>query len=1283
MNVRKQVSRASRLLVGLTVFLLVSYAVLVVIGRQLLPHLDRYQAEINVFLSKQLGVPVSAAHIEGTWTRLTPRLSAQGLRIGDPDAQHVSLERLSLELDLLGSIASGGLVWRNLTFGGIALTLSEGADGHWSAAGLPAVSDNGGGIETLVGNLLLSKFIGIDEVRATLELYSGVVAQVSLRDIRLENTDEFHRLTADLAMDDNPHSARLVVESTGSVVDLEGFRGEGYLRLNRINFRGSVSAILSSWFPDLVTQLGEIDTELEAEFWLRLADRGKLTLEGQVRASEIPLSWAADLPPVKNLSTDVTGWFNVGESWGMRWQQLDFDWSDVAIQPLDLQFSQRLGADWRQLSLAMSQLNLTTLTRVLTETGLASGKTREVVATLQPRGQLRNLHLQLDLQQAFPLTALQVHIDHLDVQSWHGAPATRNLSGNLFWEGQSGFFELDSPDGFAMHYPGTYRDYMEHGRSRGRVNLFWQPSESAVEISGGPIQISGDEGEISAYLALDLPFGSDRAAEMWLLAGIRDSHSRQSGQYIPQVLDPALRTWLQNAIGDMDIVEGGFIWRGPLSGNAAASASIQVYAKVANGEVDYDPGWPKLTDMSAYITVNNGQLRGVVGPARVGGAELRRAEVATQSSKNGLLLTIDGAVTTPLDKGAAVLQSSPLAARVAMLESWQLAGRAEVDLDLAIPLIGTIPGAHYGVVAIVEDGRMDHREVDIAFEKIRGKLTYDEVNGLSSSGIKGQFWGQPVNAVIATEAGSIQIRSQGRIDTAKLPIFDPFVQARVVGSSDYQAQFTVPETGLASLQFSSTMEGIRFAFPAPLDKPSIAPWPLAVNINFGEAIDVRAQFAEHLAASFVISEFEFAGGNIALDGRLPSAASPVGLMITGHTPLFNLDEWLATLGAAELQGSGDLAALEPRFKVTVGEGQFKDYRLNNVELSGSFDSAGWDFYIDSGVLAGRVKVPADTTQPLWARMNYIALPEPERDAETDVAQGGGFLDNIVPGELPHLDLVTEGFSIGKHEYGNLGFLMKPQGNGVGITNIRGEIIGIAIDKLPDGDAASLHWYTENGTHHSKFSALLKTYDLGAVLKAWRLPMVLNSKEAVSIVELAWEDKPWAMRADQLTGHAALNFKDGLFFQAPGTTTNAFIKIIGLINFDSWLRRLRLDFSDFFSSGVAYDSLKGGLRFRENLMAFDEPIVVDLPSGKMRLLGNADLRAESIDARLVATLPVGTNLPWIAALVGGLPAAAGVYLTSKLFEKEVDKVSSISYQVKGPWGEPEVAVDRIFSDKTGG
>ena len=69
----------------------------------------------------------------------------------------------------------------------------------------------------------------------------------------------------------------------------------------------------------------------------------------------------------------------------------------------------------------------------------------------------------------------------------------------------------------------------------------------------------------------------------------------------------------------------------------------------------------------------------------------------------------------------------------------------------------------------------------------------------------------------------------------------------------------------------------------------------------------------------------------------------------------------------------------------------------------------------------------------------------------------------------------------------------------------------------------------------------------------------------------------------------------------------------------------------------------------------------------------------IDGRMVATLPVANNLPWVAALAGGLPVAAGVFVVSKLFEKQFDLLSSALYSISGSWNDPRLEFDRIWGD----
>jgi uncharacterized protein YhdP len=83
---------------------------------------------------------------------------------------------------------------------------------------------------------------------------------------------------------------------------------------------------------------------------------------------------------------------------------------------------------------------------------------------------------------------------------------------------------------------------------------------------------------------------------------------------------------------------------------------------------------------------------------------------------------------------------------------------------------------------------------------------------------------------------------------------------------------------------------------------------------------------------------------------------------------------------------------------------------------------------------------------------------------------------------------------------------------------------------------------------------------------------------------------------------------------------------------------------------------------------------------MQMAGSIDLRNETINTRLVATLPVAGNVTFYAALATGLPAAAGIYLVSKLFKKQVDQATSVSYSIKGSWNEPKIRFDRLFESE---
>ena len=136
----------------------------------------------------------------------------------------------------------------------------------------------------------------------------------------------------------------------------------------------------------------------------------------------------------------------------------------------------------------------------------------------------------------------------------------------------------------------------------------------------------------------------------------------------------------------------------------------------------------------------------------------------------------------------------------------------------------------------------------------------------------------------------------------------------------------------------------------------------------------------------------------------------------------------------------------------------------------------------------------------------------------------------------------------------------------------------------------------------------------------------------------------------------------------------------MLNFNNLVRRLQLDFSDLYKKGLSYNSVDGIMLFDNGLLKIEEPLHVKGPSSDFKMTGSLDLDQETIVGELVVTLPITSNLPWIVALVGGVPAAAGTYLASLIFKEQLNKLSSAVYTISGTWSEPKIAFDRLFDIK---
>ncbi|MDT4873312.1 TIGR02099: family protein [compost metagenome] len=138
-----------------------------------------------------------------------------------------------------------------------------------------------------------------------------------------------------------------------------------------------------------------------------------------------------------------------------------------------------------------------------------------------------------------------------------------------------------------------------------------------------------------------------------------------------------------------------------------------------------------------------------------------------------------------------------------------------------------------------------------------------------------------------------------------------------------------------------------------------------------------------------------------------------------------------------------------------------------------------------------------------------------------------------------------------------------------------------------------------------------------------------------------------------------------------------LRVFGLLNFNAIGRRVRLDFSDLFDKGLAYDRVKGLLVGSEGRFVTRKPITLEGPSTGLELDGTLDLSASRIDATLLVTLPLTTNLP-LAALMVGAPAIGGaLFVVDKLLGDKVSRFASVRYRVEGSLKNPKFTFEKPF------
>lgn len=1236
---RRRLRRLRRVLVRVLAGCLILSGLFVALLSQLLPSLQSRPADVAAFMQRQLGLPVHVEAVRGEWTGSGVRLQLRGLRIGADDGPRVPDAVLWLRP------FSGwwpGHTLSTLHIEGPRLEVEQSAEGGWQVRGL--------GLQSEGRSLDLQLLERLGEVvldGASLRLRSqaqGLDLRLARVDARLRPQQGQLALALQVFIDKGP-PLQLRLRASPDLA-----AGALHVGLRR--------APLARWLGEALP--GEPwrlpPSEASGDVWIDWSE-GRLRgaqFEASLRAAPEPAMQGPALRAEGELLPEPTPlalrgtWRreadghvlqllepSAGESQG--WARLLRRADGLSLEAADWQF----GAWWPWIA---ASLPLDQSERIRLQALAAHGRIEALRLHWPQQGEPR----------------WWAALDGLGSQRFAGIPGVSGLDLRLEGLGDRVLIEVRAdPLGFDWR---SLEGLMQP-QLRGRLMLWREQADApwclqaielslrepdyAVEVEGG---LCFDGGAPSADLRLAVaPAEITVAKRFWILDN----------------MPPPAVNWLNRALEGGRLAGGALLLHGDLSdwpfrGNQGRMEALALLEAL---QLRFHPEWPVGEALSGEARFINDALE-VEGQARLAGIEVHRVSGRIPRYRNSRLL-LDLEADAEAARLLGLLPQTPLWKTLAPgLERVRAEGPAGVELGLDIPLRAELGSPRVSGRVTLEEADLSHDEWGLALDGANGRLRLSE-RGVQADGLEVLHAGRParfalrVGSFVEDPGQRVEAELAGRLDVGALIDTQPeldWLKPALDGVSGWMIGLSVPLAGdqRPRLTLRSDLVGTALRLPAPLRKSAATPLPLALEVGLAEADkQVQLELGELLRLSGRWASGEAFSGVAAFASQAGAERPERGLRVIGQVPALDLGGWLGLAG----QGGGLLESLDLR----SGDFDLFGRSFGEVRLQYRSGVEGLRVVLEGERLQGEVEVPEASQlaqRGITARFKRMHWPA---DFGRGNGSGGAMAEGLDPASIPPLHLHIEDLRLGEAQLGNTRLETYPQQGALHVEQFTSRSAALSLSARGD-------WLAGDAGGRSRFSVEFTAEDLGNMLQALGFAGFVEGGQTLATLEGEWPGAPTAFALDAISGRLALSVGSG---RIPDVDPGAG-RLFGLFSLSEIPRRLALDFSDFFRSGLAFNRIEGEFRLEDG-SAWTDQLLIDSPSAEIRLRGRTGFQQQEY-AQTMEVLPrAGNVLPVVGALAGGPAGAALGAVAQAVLQKPFKQITRTLYSVSGSWDAPRIEV----------
>ncbi|WP_022948872.1 YhdP family protein [Methylohalobius crimeensis] len=792
-------------------------------------------------------------------------------------------------------------------------------------------------------------------------------------------------------------------------------------------------------------------------------------------------------------------------------------------------------------------------------------------------------------------------------------------------------------------------------QASGRIHGFidehgWQADTEALHLVND---------DFNLYTRLQIKQPKRRPPHLQARAWLSYLNLSHLEHYLPRNPPANLSRWLdRKPLGG--IVRGHLLWRGRLQDFPFRDHSGVSEARLSAHKVNinFDPAWPPFTAYDLSIQFHDGRVALEMPRGKLAQAQMDRATAQLDLTDPDPVMAIEGSSHAKVATILAVLQRSPLQSAVANLtRRSELKGKANVGLKISLPLNRSNDYQIDGRIAL-KQSQWQFTKQSLSLDELSGDLNFSRKQ--LTGRLTGKFRDEPARLEVMTDASHTQLTVTTRLDSELVPAaaLRKYLKgtAESIVSLTWEHERELP----AQIELRSNLQGISVNLPPPIGKPSDSIRPLQINtwLTSRPRLPLTLDYGALHGALTVDRETRRVHGRIGVGQPPPSPDNDdKGLILAGHLDHFSLRPWLA-LFQQESPGKTNLPELKKLDlrvahlhvgKRDYGRHHFRAWRMKT----------GWEGNLTSPYTAGNWTWSLDPNR-LDLALDFMHLDAVQHSIEDTASNKAA--TNWPPLERwPALTLRIDHLKWQRNDLGQ-----------VAMTALPHPPFRLGFDLSLTGDShrleASGSWHLNNPSQ-TRVEGLFRSDDMGRFLKQIGHPTALVQTPTSIDFQLHWPAPPYRFSLDRLNGRAQIDMGPGRWLDIePGAG-----RLLGLLYLGTLERRLRLDFSDLFQTGMAYEGINGHIRLVSG-RAFTDDLTISAVPARIHITGSADLINHQVN-EYVSVFP---NTPVTLGLFserenGGLGKAAGI--AQQLFNAPLDSITQSQYAISGTWDAPRILLLR--------